>query len=93
MGILDEISQTKDRDLLSTKQMLEKTKSNLSKKSYVVSSSNAKKSVLVLSTIRPLQGVTKDDNCGKSAMIKLYDCTKGGMDNVNQRMATHSTTT
>ena len=39
---------------------------------------------MVLSTMRPLQGVTIDDGKKKPAIIKFYDFTKGGTDIVDQ---------
>ena len=91
VGIPEDLKKTNDRELLSTRQLWEKTKSDLVLTSYVVSSSKGKKNVLVLSTTKPLQGVTRDDGCRKPAVIKLYDFTKGGTDNVDQRIAMYST--
>ena len=93
VGIPEGLKKTNDRELLSTRQLWEKTKSDLVLTSYVVSSSKGKKNVLVLSTTKPLQGVTRDDGCRKPAVIKLYDFTKGGTDNVDQRIAMYSTRT
>ena len=93
VGIPEDLKKTNDRELLSTRQLWEKTKSDLVLTSYVVSSSKGKKNVLVLSTTKPLQGVTRDDGCRKPAVIKLYDFTKGGTDNVDQRIAMYSTRT
>ena len=54
-------------------------------KSYAVrTKSKGKKNVLVLSTMRPLPGATRDDGYHKPAIIKLYDFTKGGTDIVDQ---------
>ena len=61
VGIPEEIRSTKDREEYSSKVFLEKEKGDLSITSYVVPSSKGKKNVLVLSTMRPLQGITKDD--------------------------------
>ena len=44
------------------------------------------KNVLILSTMLPLMGVTKDDGNKKPAIYKLYDYTKVESDIVNQRM-------
>ena len=93
VGIPEDLKKTNDRELLSTRQLWEKTKSDLVLTSYVVSSSKGKKNELVLSTTKPLQGVTRDDGCRKPAVIKLYDFTKGGTDNVDQRIAIYSTRT
>ena len=40
--------------------------------------SKRKRNVLVLSTMRPLNCVTRDDGCCKPSIIKFYDFTKGG---------------
>ena len=71
----------------------EKEKGDLSITSYVVPSSKGKKNVLVLSTMRPLQGITKDDGKKKQAVFQLYDCTKGGTDQMDQRIGSYSTKT
>ena len=53
--------------------------------SYAVQTgSGQKKSVLMLSTARPLKGATVDDKADKPAIYKLYDFTKGGTDIVDQ---------
>ena len=90
VGIPEDLKKTNDRELLGTRQLWEKTKSDLVLTSYVVSSSKGKKNVLVLSTTKPLQGVTRDDGCRNPAVIKLYDFTKSGTDNVDQRIAMYS---
>ena len=43
-----------------------------------------KKNVMVISTVEPLLGVTKDEK-KKPAVIKLYDFTKGGTDIPDQK--------
>ena len=54
--------------------------------SYVVKTkSSGKKNVLLLSATRPLSGITKDDGKKKPALYKLYDFTKGGTDECDQR--------
>ena len=59
--------------------------------SYVVNTkSKGKKNVLALTTMRPLLGVTKDDDKVKPAILKLYDCTKGGTDIVDQRIGSYT---
>ena len=63
-------------------------KCNLS--SYVVKTSKGKKNVLLLSTVEPLLGVTKDDK-QKPALYKLYDFTKGGTDIIDQKMGAYTT--
>ena len=46
---------------------------------------------MLLSTIRPILGITKDDGKKKLAVSKLYDFTKGSTDVFNQRMSKFST--
>ena len=57
--------------------------------SYVVKSSKGKKNVLLLSTLDPILGVTKDDEKQKTALYKLYEG-KGGTDIVDQKMGTYT---
>ena len=45
----------------------------------------------MLSTLELILGTTKDDNCHKLGLYKLYDFTKGGTDIVDQRMGFHMT--
>lgn len=90
IGIPNEIKSTDGRELLGSKTIWEKNDGDLNLTSYVVSTSKGMKNVLVLSTVRPIQGVTKDDGKKKPAIIKLYDFTKIGTDNVDQRMGTYS---
>ncbi len=56
----------------------------------VVNKSKGKRSIVILSTMIPYRGVTKDRR-KKPAIFKLYDFTKGGVDIVDQRMAKWST--
>ena len=58
---------------------------NLNLSSYVVKSKSGKKNALLLSTMRPILGVTKDDGKQKPGLYKLYDFTKGGTDECDQR--------
>ena len=44
------------------------------------SKSKGKKNILVLSAMRPLLGITRNDGKFKPAIIKLYDFTKGDND-------------
>lgn len=58
--------------------------------SYVVNTkSKGKKNVLILSTMPPLLGTTKDEK-RKPATHKFYDFTKGGTDIVDQRIGCYS---
>ena len=47
-------------------------------------SSTGKKNVLMFSTLEPILGTTKDDNCHKLELYKMYDFRKGGTDIVGQ---------
>ena len=47
----------------------------------------------MLPTLEPILGTTKDDNCHKLGLYKLYDLAKGGTDIVDQRMGFHTTKT
>ena len=58
--------------------------------SYVVKTCKGAKNILLLSTVQPLKGVTKDDSKTKPAVYKLYDFTKGGMDIIDQRMGAYT---
>ena len=46
--------------------------------------------MLLLSTLDPILGVTKDDEKQKPVLYKLYDFTKGGTDIVDQKMGTYT---
>ena len=47
----------------------------------------------MLTTLRPLKGMTKDDQKDKPAIYKLYDFSKGGTDIVDQLNDFYSTRT
>ena len=60
--------------------------------SYVVgSATKKKKNVILLTTMKPLLGVTVDDGKCKPAIYKLYDFTKGRTDIVDQRIGFFTT--
>ena len=60
--------------------------------SYTVNpKSSTKKNCLLLSSMRPLMGITSDDKKQKPALFKLYDFTKGGTDVVDQRIGYYTT--
>ena len=89
VGIPPLIKDVNNREILSNEIYWEDDgKTNLS--SYVVKTSQGKKNVLMLSTIDPILGVTKDDGKNKPAVYKLYDFTKGGTDIVDQKMGTYT---
>ena len=46
--------------------------------------------VLVLSIMRQLMGITRDDGKQKPAIIKLYEFTKGGTDVMDQKISKYS---
>jgi hypothetical protein len=92
-GVPLEFKNFKHREHLSTQIYWQKD-GPLSLSSYVVkTASSGKKNVLILSTLDPILGTTKDDKCHKLGLYKLYDFTKGGTDIVDQRMGFHTTKT
>ena len=92
IGLPDEVKSPKEREEFSSTIHWEKENGNLALCSYTVKSkSKGKRNVLVMSTMRPLMGITQDDGKAKPAIIKFYDFTKGGTDIMDQRMAKYST--
>ena len=90
-GIPAEIKEIKDRETNSYEVYWEKDNGILNLHSYVVKTkSSGKRNVLLLSTVPPLLGTTKDDNKSKPAIYKLYDFSKGGTDIIDQRMGFYS---
>ena len=90
IGIPDGIKQTKDREEFNVTCHVDSS-GNLYLTSYAVrTKSKGKKNVLVLSTMRPLPGATRDDGYHKPTIIKLYDFTKGGTDIVDQLNYCHT---
>ena len=56
---------------------IESKEKNLYITTYSVKTkSTGRKKVLMLSTMRPISGITKDDGKSKPAIMKLYDFTK-----------------
>ena len=93
-GIPKEIKDTKEREENSTEIYWEKRRGKYVIVSYVVNTkSKGVKNILLLTTMPPLLGVTKDDGKQKPAIIKFYDFTKGGTDIMDQRMDTYTTST
>ena len=75
--ISDEIKQKKDSEEFSATCHVDSS-GNLYLTSYAVrTESKGKKNVLVLSTMRPLPGATRDDGYHKPAIINLYEFTNG----------------
>ena len=91
-GIPPEIKDISTREILSTETYWEQD-GDLSLSSYVVRASSGKKNILMLTTMRPLLGVTSDDGKKKPALYKLYDFTKGGMDIVDQKFGNYTVKT
>ena len=82
--IPNELKDISNRDENTTEILYESDKKQMVLISYVVNTkSNGKKNVLGLTTLRPLVGVTKYDGKVKTAPLKTYDHTKGGMDIVD----------
>ena len=92
IGIPAELKDTKNREVFSTTCHFEKKDKNLCFNTYTVKTkSTGLKNVFMLSTLRPLKGITKDDQKEKPALYKLYDFTKGGTDIVDQLNDFYST--
>ena len=92
MEISTEIKDAKQREPLSSEIYWQKD-CPLSLSLYVVKSSTRKKNVLMLSTLVPIVGTTKDDDYLKLGLYKLYDFTKGSTDIADRRMELHTTKT
>jgi hypothetical protein len=93
-GVHEAIKTTNGRENNSYKVFWEKEKGKMSIHSYVVKTkSTGMKNVLVLSTLPPLLGTTKDDGKHKPALLKFYDFSKGGTDIVDQRIGFYSVST
>ena len=89
-GIPDAIKQTNGREPFSYKYFWESEKGRLVLHSYVVKTkSTGLRNALLLSTVQPILGVSKNPK-KKPAIYKLYDYTKGGTDIIDQRMGTYS---
>ena len=84
-GIPTELKNTSEREGFSVTCHYESVKKDLCLLSYNVrTKSSGKKNVLLLSTMRPLNRITRDDNKQKPSIYKFYDFTKDGMDIVVQ---------
>ena len=85
ISIQDELKDTKYRQNFSVTCPIESTEKNLYITNYSVKTkSTGRKNVLMLSTMRPITGITKDDGKSKPARMKFYNFTKGGIDIVDQ---------
>lgn len=86
-GIPEEFKKVEGREELSYQVLWEESEKKIVLHSYVVKNkTTGLRNVLMLSTVQPLLGVTKDDKKSKPAIYKLYDFTKGGTDIVDQRV-------
>ena len=84
-GIPTELKNTSEQEEFSVACHYESVKKDLRLLSYTVKTkSSGKKNVLVLSTMHPLNGITRDDNKQKPGIYKFYGFTKGGTDIVDQ---------
>ena len=84
-GIPMELKNTSGRQPLSYEWFWENENKKLVLYSYVVKNkSTSLRNVLLLSSMLPLLGTTKDDGKKKPAIYQLYDFTKGGTDVVDQ---------
>ena len=84
-GIPTEIKDVKQREPLSSEIYGQKD-GTLLLPSNVVKSSMVRKNVLMLYTLEQILGPTKDDNCHKLRLYRMYHFTKGGTDIVDQHM-------
>ena len=91
-GIPPEMKDIKTREPFSSETYWEKG-GEMALSSYVVKTSTGKKNILMLTTVRPLLGVTSDDDKCKPALYKLYDFTKGGTDIVDQTFGNYTVKT
>jgi len=86
-GVPNQIKQCNNREQNSYEIFWNQPDKNLNLHSYVVNTkSSGKRNVLILSTMMPIFGVSKDDQKHKPAIYKFYDFTKGGTDIVDQRI-------
>ena len=91
IGLPDDLKNAKQQGEFESTMHWEKTKGELSLCTYTIKSkSKGKKNVLVLSTMRPLMGITRDDGKLKPAIVKFYDLTKGGTDAMDHKISKYS---
>ena len=84
-GIPTELKNTSKQVEFSVTCHYESVKKDLCLLSYTVKTkSSSKNNVLLLFTMRPLNGITREDNKQKPSIYKFYDFTKGGTDIVDQ---------
>ncbi|KAG1713940.1 PiggyBac transposable element-derived protein 4 [Nymphon striatum] len=93
IGIPDKLKSTKDQEDLSSTIYWEEEKKDMVMCTYTVKTkSNSWENVLMLSTMQPLLGITRDDDKKKPALYKFYDFTKGGTDIVDQKIGSYTCT-
>ena len=84
-GIPTELKNTSERVEFSVTYHYESVKKDLCLLSYTVKTkSSSKNNVLLLFTMRLLNGITREDNKQKPSIYKFYDFTKGGTDIADQ---------
>ena len=84
-GIPTELKNTSEREEFSVTCHYESVKKDLCLLSCTVkTTSSGKKNVLLLSTMRLLNDIIRDDNKQKPGIYKFYDLAKGGTDIVDQ---------
>ena len=89
-GLPEAIKQTTGREPFSYVYFWENKKGRLVLHSDVVKTKSTDlRNVLLLSTVQPILGVSKNPK-RKSSIYKLYDYAKGGTDMVDQRVGTYS---
>ena len=77
VGLPKEVKRLEGREHNSTQVWWEKDTQKITLTSYCVKTkSKGLKNIVVLSTMPPLLGVTKDDGKVKPAIIKFYDFSK-----------------
>jgi len=80
-GIPPEVKSVTEREELSYEVYWNKQNREMTLHSYVAKTkSKGKRNVLLLSTVSPIFGTTKDDGVKKPALYTLCDFTKGGTD-------------
>ena len=85
-GLPKEFIKTTEREEFSYKVLWSKDEPYMSLHSYVVETkSTGKRNVLLLSTLKPLLAVTRDDGKKTRQIYKVYDFTKGKTDIIDQR--------
>ena len=85
-GIPEEIKIVTNREEFSQTIHFEEGKKDLALCLYhVKTKSKGKRNVLVLTTLHPMLGLTRDDRKKKPALHKFYDFSKGGTDIMDQK--------